>query len=179
MSEPIIVTFVEDEAFYLEAHKNNPRNSRYLIVSLGVVAVVGLIFFSKAWIEYNHGNARWWEELMFAAVSTPFILAYMSPVGRRWLLKKQLKKVLKSPPGMGRLEFGPTGFTSTGAFGESSFHPWQRIHQIVERLNGILVYFTKDTYFWVPRRLFEDQAEYERVIALIASNVRDFKRFQA
>lgn len=175
MNEPITVTFVEDEAFYLEARHNDPRRNSFWRISVAIISALCVLATWNAYSDYVRGAERWWLPIFMPVIMGPLVMLLYSPVGQDWLLKRKLKKEYLAPFGQGRLEFTSEGFRSFSSQGEDSFHPWRRVHQVVQRPRGFLIFFSKDVYFWVPKRLFENQLVYDRVLAIIANNVKDFK----
>lgn len=178
MAEPIRAKFLETPEHYLEAQDNNPRKSNFWVVAFGVVMLLSVLFSLQARLEIEKGDRHWWVSVVAGGFAALLALLFISPAGQRWQIRRRLRKELSDPPTTAWFEFGEDGFISTGQGGRTSFHPWPTIPKAVERKNGVVLYFDKDVYYWIPARAFERREGFDSFLQRVSDKVSNFKRLQ-
>lgn len=182
--ETIRVSYVEDEAYFLESFEKMPPaegvksyKATSVIMVMTMAGAVVMAFLARH--DQKKGDPLWWLPLViFPCILLLVWFANLSPNAQRRTLRKELKKHVQTPPAKAWLEFGDTGFLSAGHGGRSSYFPWQTIPRAVVRADGMHIFTDGTTAYWLPKRIFASEEDFRLLEALLVREVAQVERVE-
>ena len=143
---------------------------------------IALIYFftafasvSMARVDYLAKQQSWFIPLFLF----PIFCLVMIQMNSKRSLKKKYFSVTGRDSTMVVCEFDEVGFRTQTDIGVKIEFSWSAIEKCVERNSGILIYAPNKQVHWIPKRAFESQSDFARVVALAKMKVSDFTPFQA
>jgi hypothetical protein len=178
---PIRVSYVEDEAFLLEAYDRLPgprpaaQAHRVWTWVLGSLALGFMAY--RVYVDLQRNDPLWWVALV--AVPIMFGLVWfgiLSQRALRWHYRRGLQQHFNGGSRKASVEFGEAGFVSESEDGRSKTHPWTSVPRAVLRADGCFVFIDATTSFWFPKRVFASVDDFRRLGTLLARQVTKVER---
>jgi len=166
----------ETEEYFLQADRRNPKPKKlvWLVASACLLAVA--LNVNDLRRDFARAKPLWWLPPAVMVSFCVFMLLWLGPFGHQRRLRKAIRGMVAKPPVEAHFEFSEAGFLSTGKQGQTSFHPWPTVPEALIYIysDGFapIIEATMNIYFWVPRRAFQSDADYEEVLAWVAAKVK-------